>query len=124
MNPEAEAIVNRFMAAWTRRNLDELSSFFTDDIVCHNIPMAPARGLAELRALFASFLDAADTIEIRVLNSASSGNFVFNERIDVFTRGPNRRLELPVAGVFELRDGRIARWREYFDLASWQSLTR
>ena len=25
-------------------------------------------------------------------------------------------MELPVAGVFELRDGKIVLWRDYFDL--------
>jgi limonene-1,2-epoxide hydrolase len=24
-----------------------------------------------------------------------------------------------VAGVFELRDGKIAAWRDYFDMATW-----
>ena len=28
------------------------------------------------------------------------------------------RIELPVMGVFEVRDGRIAVWRDYFDLAT------
>jgi limonene-1,2-epoxide hydrolase len=27
-------------------------------------------------------------------------------------------LALPVMGVFEVRDGRIAAWRDYFDLAT------
>jgi limonene-1,2-epoxide hydrolase len=26
---------------------------------------------------------------------------------------------LPVAGVFEVRDGKIAAWRDYFDLATF-----
>jgi limonene-1,2-epoxide hydrolase len=124
MSVDLEVIVNGFLAAWPRRDLDELTSFFTEDVFCHNMPMAPARGLKELRSLFASFLEAADTIEIRVLRSAVKENFVFNERIDVFTRGPDRRLELPVAGVFGFRGDKIAEWREYFDLAGWQSLTR
>jgi limonene-1,2-epoxide hydrolase len=38
-----------------------------------------------------------------------------NERTDRFEIG-GTWVDLPVAGVFELRDGRIALWRDYFDL--------
>jgi hypothetical protein len=41
---------------------------------------------------------------------------VLNERIDRFSRG-GRPFELGVAGLFEFdRDGRIVRWRDYYDL--------
>ena len=40
-----------------------------------------------------------------------------NERVDTFVLGP-KKIELPVAGVFEIRNGKIAAWRDYFDLAS------
>jgi limonene-1,2-epoxide hydrolase len=28
-------------------------------------------------------------------------------------------VELPVASVFEVRDGKIAAWRDYFDMGTW-----
>jgi limonene-1,2-epoxide hydrolase len=40
---------------------------------------------------------------------------VLTERVDVF-EAPGKRIELPVMGAFEVRDGRIAAWRDYFDL--------
>ncbi len=54
-----------------------------------------------------------------VKRQAVSGNVVMNERVDRFTVG-GRTIELPVMGVFELRDGLIASWRDYFDLAMFQ----
>ena len=39
--------------------------------------------------------------------------------VDRFRFG-DKRVELPCAGVFEIRDGKIAVWRDYFDLATWQ----
>ena len=45
----------------------------------------------------------------------ADGNLVLNERTDRFLVG-GRWLELPVAGIFELRDGLIVLWRDYFDL--------
>jgi limonene-1,2-epoxide hydrolase len=44
---------------------------------------------------------------------------VMNERTDRFKIGP-KWVEAPVMGIFELRDGKIAAWRDYFDLAGFQ----
>ncbi len=46
-----------------------------------------------------------------------------NERIDRFSRD-GVVVELPVTGVFEVVDGRITRWTDYWDLATWQEEQR
>ncbi|MGH2900752.1 MAG: limonene-1,2-epoxide hydrolase family protein, partial [Solirubrobacteraceae bacterium] len=52
-----------------------------------------------------------------VVNIASSGDRVFTERVDRFVMG-EKRFDLPVNGVFELRGGKIVSFRDYFDLAT------
>jgi len=37
------------------------------------------------------------------------------ERVDRFTL-PNKSFELQVMGTFEVNDGKISAWRDYFDL--------
>lgn len=111
----SEALVRRFCEAFSRRDVDEILGFFTDDATYHNIPMAPARGTDEIRALLESFVPGSPTIEFEILHLASAGPVVFTERIDRMTFGGND-VELPVAGVFEVADGRIAAWRDYFDM--------
>ena len=32
---------------------------------------------------------------------------------------PDRTVSLPVMGVFELADGKITAWRDYFDMAQF-----
>jgi limonene-1,2-epoxide hydrolase len=63
-----------------------------------------------------TFLPMAKGLEFKVLRSAANGNTVLNERVDIFDLGGGKKIELPVAGVFEVRDGKIALWRDYFDL--------
>jgi len=46
------------------------------------------------------------------------GDLVFTERTDHFLTA-GKAVALPVAGVFELRNGKIAAWRDYFDLQSF-----
>jgi limonene-1,2-epoxide hydrolase len=41
-----------------------------------------------------------------------------NERTDVMRRRDGGEVALPVMGVFDIVDGRIAGWRDYFDLAT------
>jgi len=118
METESEKVVNDFCKTWSRRNLEEIMAFFTEDAVYHNIPMAPAKGKAAIRNVINTFLPMATGAEFKILKSAGAGNLVMNERVDIFQMGP-KRIELPVAGVFEVNGSKIAAWRDYFDLAMW-----
>jgi limonene-1,2-epoxide hydrolase len=43
-----------------------------------------------------------------------------NERTDHYEVDGQAK-SLPICGVFEVADGRISRWREYFDLSRFSS---
>ena len=113
-------VVRRFCAAW-KDNLGatELAAFFTDGAVYHNIPMAPVTGREAIAKNIASFIrpgaPGIESIEFRVINIAANGPIVMTERVDVF-KLPKKSFELPVMGTFEVRDGKINAWRDYFDL--------
>ena len=123
MASDAEKVVSEFCKAWSRRNLDEILSLMTEDAVYHNIPLQPAKGKEAIKAVINSFLPGSQSIEFRVLRTASAGNVVFNERVDVFQMGP-KHVELPVAGVFEVSGGKISAWRDYFDMAMFTKQTQ
>lgn len=113
------SVVEAFCAAWPAGDLDAIMAFFTDDAVYHNIPLAPASGTEAIRSTIETFIGGAQ-IEFRIDNIAAAGDVVFTERVDIFTL-PNGRIELPVAGVFELRGDKIAAWRDYFDMNQFMS---
>ena len=102
MATDAEKIVTEFCNAWPRKNIDEILGFFTDDAVYHNIPLEPAKGKDAIRGVINTFLPMAKSIQFKVLKTASAGNVVFNERVDVFDLGNGKTISLPVAGVFEV----------------------
>ena len=54
-------------------------------------------------------------VEFEVLRQTATGNTVMNERVDRFHTGSGRQIELPVMGIFEVNDGLITFWRDYFD---------
>ena len=53
--------------------------------------------------------------DVLIHRSAADGISVLNERTDVLIFGPVR-LQFWVCGVFEVHDGRITLWRDYFDM--------
>jgi limonene-1,2-epoxide hydrolase len=114
-----EGIVVDFCNAWERLDLDELMGFFTDDVVYHNIPLPPAHGLEQVRTTINGILGNTAAANWEVKAIGSKDEVVLTERVDRFEMMNGKMIELPVMGTFELRDGKIARWRDYFDLQTW-----
>jgi limonene-1,2-epoxide hydrolase len=118
-------LVRRFCAAWSDNvGPAELAAYFTDDAVYHNIPLAPVSGRQAIANTIASFIrpgpPGIERIEFRVINIAADGPVVMTERVDVFTL-PGKSFELPVMGTFEVSDGKIKAWRDYFDMNQFSS---
>jgi limonene-1,2-epoxide hydrolase len=115
-------IIQRFTEAWTAMDIDSIMAFFHEDAVYTNIPIDPPNhGHAAIRAMIEGFLGMASACEFVVHHSAENPatGVVLNERTDRFRIG-DRWMEAGVMGVFELRDGRIQAWRDYFDMAQFQ----
>jgi limonene-1,2-epoxide hydrolase len=112
---DAEEVVRAFCDAFDGRDAQALRPFFTDDVVYHNIPLEPAVGIEATIAFIEGFFGMCDGMTIENVNVASRGDVVLTERVDTFTVGPVVA-PLLVMGAFEVRDGRICAWRDYFDL--------
>ncbi len=113
------SIVDRFMQAFNDKDLETIESLLAEDVVYHNMPMQPVSGRDAVMQAIKGYVEPSKSIDWTVTHQAVSGNVVLNERVDRFDLGGNR-IELPVMGTFEIRDGKIVAWRDYFDLATWQ----
>ena len=116
-------LIDRFVAAWKRRNVDEIMGYFSDDAVYTNIPIdPPSEGKEAIRKTIEGFVGMAQAIDFVVHRTAENpaAGVVMNERTDRLRMG-DKWVEARVMGVFELRGGKIAAWRDYFDLAEFQS---
>lgn len=120
MGEREEQIVRDFLACTEgpTQDVDGIVSRMTDDVVWQiNVPSwKPRIGLDACR----STLESQNTFSTGLLpgsvirTMASSDSVVVTERTDVFEMG-GTRVVLRINGVFELRDGKIAAWREYYD---------
>jgi len=117
---DSSELVRAFCDAWAEFDLDAIMGYFADDAVYHNVPVEPAVGTDAIRAVIEGFMGGLGEIEFQVRHLVADGDVVLTERVDVFVL-PAARIELPVMGVFEIKDGKIAAWRDYFDLNQFMS---
>lgn len=115
---DAEALVTRFIEAWSRLDADELATYFAEDATYHNIPIMPVTGRPAIRDFIAAFVQPYTAAHFTIHHQAVNGDVVLNERTDTFTFADGDTLDILVTGVFEIRDGEIHAWRDYFDLAA------
>ena len=112
---DAERVVRELCDGFAKHDAEALRPLFTEDIVYHNIPMDPAVGIEETITFISGFFAMCESMLIETRHLAVEGNVVLTERIDTITVG-DRVGALPVMGTFEIRDGKINRWRVYFDM--------
>lgn len=110
----AEETVVSFIDCWNRMDMPGAFALMHPDIVYHNIPMEAVRGHDGVRTALAAFppIEAVEWITHAI---ASKGDVVLTERTDKF-RIHGKWVAVPVMGTFEIKDGLIIAWRDYFDL--------
>ncbi|NIP16548.1 MAG: limonene-1,2-epoxide hydrolase [Pseudomonadales bacterium] len=101
-------------------DLDRIVACFTEDAVYDNIPMQAVQGTEAIRASLEGFMGAASEVQWDLLNVVAEGGVVLTERVDKF-KVNGTWIELPVMGTFEVANGKITAWRDYFDLGQFQT---
>lgn len=110
-------IVEEFLAAFEAMDFERALTYVADDVEYTNIPMGTVNGHAGVSEVLGPFFAPIHENQFVVLRRAESGSIVFIERLDRHRLEHGWR-ELPVTGVFEVRNGKITVWRDYFDLAT------
>ena len=113
-----EQIVRDFIAAWSRLDAQELVTYFTEDGTYYNMPIQPVSGRDNLQGFIHNFLKSWEKTDWEILNIVAQGDLVIAERVDR-TVVAGRNVDLPCVGVFEMENGKIKVWRDYFDMATF-----
>ena len=117
MNSNAE-IVREFVERWSNLNPAELADYFTEDGCYYNMPIQPIKGKQAVEAFIADFAGTWTETNWDIINLVESGDVVFCERVDR-TKSSGGDVDLPCVGVFEMENGKIREWRDYFDLQTY-----
>ena len=111
-------IIREFIEAWSRLDPEELSSYFAEDGVYHNMPTGPIGGRENVQKMITGFIAAWTETQWDILTLVAAGDVVIVERLDR-TKAGNKAVDLPCTGVFEMESGKIKVWRDYFDLGTY-----
>jgi limonene-1,2-epoxide hydrolase len=115
-----DEVVTALVRACEARDLDAVTDLVTEDIEYDNVPIGKVFGPEGVRTVLSGGVtEAASQVEWLVHRQVSSGSTVMNERTDRFLVG-GRWIEIPHAAVFEVREGRVSLWRDYFDLETYR----
>lgn len=99
------AIVRNYFAAFSNKDIDGLSSMFTDDVILKDWENS-AQGRAVVLAVNKDIFDAVDTIEIKVINLAENPlNTLMFAEIEVII---NNDVKLNVVDIIKFNNGKIS----------------
>jgi limonene-1,2-epoxide hydrolase len=108
------ATVEAFLNSLRGPDLDTAAELLDENLVYENVGFPTIHGRARALKLFKGMDRPSLGFDVKIHRSAADGASVLNERTDVLIIGPVR-LQFWVCGVFEVHDGRITLWRDYFD---------
>jgi limonene-1,2-epoxide hydrolase len=119
LSQSAEAVVRAFCDAWERRDLERVLELMAEDLAYQNVPQPVMQGKKQARRFIAPILRETRAIEFVLLNvvAAEEAGLVLTERVDRLYYASGS-IEIPLMGIFRVREGRIVQWRDYADSAT------
>lgn len=113
------AIAEQFWAALYDRDWDRIASFFTAKSAYTDMPtpaddvaVGPDQILARLRLGIEPITDYEHNLILMV----ADGDVVITEHTETWRWKTGEEVVLPFVSVHEIRDGKIMRWSDYWDL--------
>lgn len=124
MATDAEKMLADYYAAWNSHDVENLASFFTDDLICEDVPMgAVQRNKKEFKDSWSNFFDTCPDFRLELKAVFAADNWAGSEWIISGTHAGDwpglpatgKRFSLRGASICELRDGKLKRESMYWD---------
>ena len=121
--------VEAFIASVTSGDHERAAQLASENLVYENIGFEPTSFVEQVPTIHGienmlAFLAPLQDCDWPIHRQTTLGNVVITERTDRFTIN-GHRVEVAVAGVFEVIDGQITFWRDYSDMQTLtQQMTR
>ena len=125
MATNIERVFQDYYASWSSHDAEKVASFFTDDLVYEDVPMAAIqRGKEEFKASWSSFFDACPDFKVELKSLVVSGDRAASEWVMTGKLvkdlpglpATGKGFSIRGASIFELEDSKIKRNADYWDL--------
>lgn len=110
----AADVVRRFLQALVERDIDTAVDLVADDLAYENVSLPTIRTRHRFDRMARRFFAGSMRFDVRIHRIATDGPTVLTERTDALMMG-GYRTQFWVCGTFEVVDGKITLWRDYFD---------
>ena len=120
MSAQGHDAVRKICESWATMSPEDFREVMADDCDYRNVPVEGDRHIGpEAAHAVLSPMSAKWDVELTIVNLVGDDRVVMTERTERFIRrdGSREPFVLPVMGVFELRDRKVAAWRDYFELS-------
>ncbi len=107
-------VVTDFLHAMQEADPETVISLVADDILYSNVSLPTIRGRDRFARAARAYYRNHLRFQVVVHRIAENGSSVLTERTDAVILGPFR-MQFWVCGVFEVHDGQVTLWRDYFD---------
>lgn len=111
---EPQAVVEAFLDSLAAGDVASAVKLLDEDIAYTNVGLPTVTGRVEVARILKGLDRPNSSFEVYLHSIATNGSVVLNERTDVIQIGPVRA-QFWVCGRFEVSDGLITVWRDYFD---------
>jgi limonene-1,2-epoxide hydrolase len=108
-------LVERFLDRLCAKDIEGATELLAVDVEYANVGLPTVHGRKRVRWVLQAALGRAGAgFEVYVHTISANGSSVLTERTDVLKFG-RLRLQFWVCGRFDVQDGQIVLWRDYFD---------
>ena len=112
-------MIRKFLACFPASDVDEVVGLFSEDAVYVDGPRGVHRGINAIRTELQSQLAMVPNTTVDIKTLAANGGTVLTERVDNCEIA-GKSIGFEVVGVFDVdSEGRITRWRDYYDLPTF-----
>jgi len=118
-HPTPADVVADFLNAMQQAEVETVISLVAEDIVYSNVSLPTIRGKDRFARAARAYYRNHLGFQVVVHRIAENGSSVLTERTDAITLGPFR-MQFWVCGIFDVHDGKVTLWRDYFD---WRATT-
>lgn len=120
---EKMKVIELVMQANKDKDHEKFLSYLTDDIEYHyHMSSRPLLGKEWVQKFLNKYDEITEDVMWRIDRHAESDDCLFVEGYEEYTdTRTGERIAHPYMGIFEFRDGKIAKWRDYFEMHNKKS---
>jgi steroid delta-isomerase-like uncharacterized protein len=116
--------VQRYIDAMKRKDLEASLDAFCDDCVYYlHVGTRPFEGKEHMRKKLGMLWPHQVRSRWRIVNWLESEDQIIFEGVDEYDQPDGSTVTMPYMGFYQIKDGRIWRGRDYFDMTGFLAMT-